>query len=1340
MDKSLIRPRGRPPQAVKRSRHSDGLSEPAAPPARESEIRTRRSAGASTQLGGLGHDNTVTPSPPRKKAAHDNSKVQNSSSASTPSESNGASANGEGGTGPLARQGSGVNTSSNVHRTRSNKQDSAAIPPADQQIRSAFFRKEVKRRRYFKGMTYSLGTRKKKPKPKAAKTNSPTGKSVASASNATSVEGQESESTQESFAEDSAAEGHADTSAVMETSCDDSKDVIEEDEEEEECPQESDVEQDNADQENDDGQEIDNDDADTGHDDEGDAHDDQSRDQAEADQDEQDDDEDDDQDEEVEITEPRKRRSLRERVPVTTDNDADDDEVDEDESEEEEDEDEEESQDEASKDAVVMKSEEGVVDEPDDEKLQQKIHITIKMANQDTKEGGTPKVVETRRRLEENGAAAGVGSVSTPRANGSAVNGRESRDSGGGGNVGNNSILSSVKTRNRVKRRYDENLVDIDDPTFVEAAGDVQGGDTGQQTTTTVAGGTSAAATAVAISDGPEEPARPSRGQQPSPPVQGAALVPYYTQEASIVPSNYKIEHLIDKSIPMYRCHCLSLPLSHAPPPAAGNDFLCQALDGIAGRILGCSKKVKSFDLYRASQRTAFGLLCEGHLVRLLGHQCCPTCGVFCTQGEFMMCRTGEGTRIQRHFYHRECAFRPSPLETVGGVTDLCPHCGETNKMMSIKLTLESESSAVSFSQKISSTGPRAKMSLGSSARDMNDGIERPAITLAGMPTPEEPLGDEVDIMVNDKSLLTANTAWCPDINRVTRAAQAFNKALAPRVNTKTLFSAARQGDVERVVLAIMSGVDLCSTSAEEDNYTALHVAAEMGHVDVCHLLVRAGCPLDALDAGLYTPFMTAVAAGKGRAARCLMALGADTAKCGEDGMTCLHLASKAGLHDVVQLILKRSTAQVNAQDEGGWTPIVWASEHQHSNVVLLLLKHGANPNIRDSEGNTALHWSAYSGTVDILLMYLELGSDINGANELGDTPLHVAARQDKYEMVMLLLGREADVCAINEAGQTPIEVVKDKNSPCFYAIQLSVEMKKAIRSARRAKPVPRVVHKDISRGKEKHAIRVVNEVDEDRSIPSDFMYLTNNCETTLLHIDTTIQSLQSCKCQDDCTSILCQCTQLANGCWYRDGRLVEHFNFKEPPILFECNRACACFTTCQNRVLQNGIKVHLELFKTALTGWGVRALQEIPKGSFVCEYVGEVITDKEADQREEDSYLFDLENRDGDTFCIDARHYGNVSRFINHACEPNVHPVRVYVDHHDLRFPRIALFATRDIAAGEQLGFDYGEKFWVIKYKSFLCGCGSPRCKYNADNIQTALEAYYNRNATDDDSIVSGE
>lgn len=55
--------------------------------------------------------------------------------------------------------------------------------------------------------------------------------------------------------------------------------------------------------------------------------------------------------------------------------------------------------------------------------------------------------------------------------------------------------------------------------------------------------------------------------------------------------------------------------------------------------------------------------------------------------------------------------------------------------------------------------------------------------------------------------------------------------------------------------------------------------------------------------------------------------------------------------------------------------------------------------------------------------------------------------------------------------------------------------------------------------------------------------------------------------------------------------------------------------------------------------------------------------------------------------YCIDARFYGNVSRFINHHCEPNLVPVRVFMSHQDLRFPRIAFFSTRLIEAGEQLG-----------------------------------------------------
>lgn len=67
---------------------------------------------------------------------------------------------------------------------------------------------------------------------------------------------------------------------------------------------------------------------------------------------------------------------------------------------------------------------------------------------------------------------------------------------------------------------------------------------------------------------------------------------------------------------------------------------------------------------------------------------------------------------------------------------------------------------------------------------------------------------------------------------------------------------------------------------------------------------------------------------------------------------------------------------------------------------------------------------------------------------------------------------------------------------------------------------------------------------------------------------------------------------------------------------------------------------------------------------------------------------LLGLSLQDGEVYCIDARYYGNVSRFINHLCDPNIIPVRVFMLHQDLRFPRIAFFSSRDIRTGEELGW----------------------------------------------------
>lgn len=299
-----------------------------------------------------------------------------------------------------------------------------------------------------------------------------------------------------------------------------------------------------------------------------------------------------------------------------------------------------------------------------------------------------------------------------------------------------------------------------------------------------------------------------------------------------------------------------------------------------------------------------------------------------------------------------------------------------------------------------------------------------------------------------------------------------------------------------------------------------------------------------------------------------------------------------------------------------------------------------------------------------------------------------------------------------------------------WLVLNVNLELRRVLQS--NSVRQKRTVHRDISRGKELNPIDCVNDVD-DEPAPIDFLYLLENCETVPISIDRTITSLQSCKCEDLCTSPTCLCSSISYRCWYgKEGRLVPEFNMLDPPMLFECNRACLCWSNCQNRVVQQGITCHLQLFRTNGKGWGVRTLQSIPQGTFVCEYIGEILSDSDADQREDDSYLFDLENRDGETFCLDARYYGNVSRFVNHLCEPNLVPVRVYVDHQDLSFPRMAFFSSRDIEPYEELGFDYGEKFWMIKYKMFTCECGSEKCKYSKDKIQETLINYNKRQKED--------
>ncbi|KOC60821.1 Histone-lysine N-methyltransferase eggless [Habropoda laboriosa] len=326
---------------------------------------------------------------------------------------------------------------------------------------------------------------------------------------------------------------------------------------------------------------------------------------------------------------------------------------------------------------------------------------------------------------------------------------------------------------------------------------------------------------------------------------------------------------------------------------------------------------------------------------------------------------------------------------------------------------------------------------------------------------------------------------------------------------------------------------------------------------------------------------------------------------------------------------------------------------------------------------------------------------------------------------------------------------------------------------------------------------------------------------------------------------------------------------------IYECNSGCKCAVkTCLNRVVQHPLTLKLQVFKTAPRGWGIRCLNDIPLGSFICIYAGRLLTEQGANEGGKnygDEYLAELdyvevvegikegyesdvlepemplstpddkkksmtsddednsktnandsdedfniskyvnfnvnsiesssirkrlrkrkrddantqdgseensedgsgtktsenttkpstndnrsndqdaitisdeeENRSGRrepsrfdptveptqierpkfksvrdffgedeaVYIMDAKTTGNIGRYLNHSCDPNVFVQNVFVDTHDLRFPWVAFFALNYIRAGQELTWNYSYDVGSIPGKVIICKCGASNCR----------------------------
>ncbi|XP_050358370.1 histone-lysine N-methyltransferase eggless isoform X2 [Nymphalis io] len=412
---------------------------------------------------------------------------------------------------------------------------------------------------------------------------------------------------------------------------------------------------------------------------------------------------------------------------------------------------------------------------------------------------------------------------------------------------------------------------------------------------------------------------------------------------------------------------------------------------------------------------------------------------------------------------------------------------------------------------------------------------------------------------------------------------------------------------------------------------------------------------------------------------------------------------------------------------------------------------------------------------------------------------------------------------------------------------------------------------KDLSHGKENVPVPCVNYYDD--SLPEFCSYNTERTPTAGVPLNLDPDFLCGCDCDDDCEDkTKCACWKMTlegartiglegDNVGYVYKRLPEPL----PSGIYECNSRCKCKHTCLNRVAQHPLQLKLQVFKTLNRGWGIRTLNDVPKGSFLCVYAGNLLTDATANLdglNEGDEYLAELDyievveqmkegyeedipehikkldkkeleskaseeteeeeqssdeemsnnktdledddfepghiglglaefnkrlrkreskkeknnekikeeenqkevdkkeikeetNPDEDCITIsddeevrepscftaaagmganefiskyrsvrrlfgedeacyimDAKVQGNIGRYLNHSCSPNVFVQNVFVDTHDPRFPWVAFFALSHIKAGTELTWNYNYDVGSVPGKVLYCHCGASNCR----------------------------
>ncbi|KAJ4773594.1 Histone-lysine N-methyltransferase [Rhynchospora pubera] len=255
-------------------------------------------------------------------------------------------------------------------------------------------------------------------------------------------------------------------------------------------------------------------------------------------------------------------------------------------------------------------------------------------------------------------------------------------------------------------------------------------------------------------------------------------------------------------------------------------------------------------------------------------------------------------------------------------------------------------------------------------------------------------------------------------------------------------------------------------------------------------------------------------------------------------------------------------------------------------------------------------------------------------------------------------------------------------------------------------------VSPDISGGKEAIPVLLFNDVDKNNHPmygPMMYEYL----KSPEYPFSSKVSAMKGCQCRPTCSD-KCPCKERNGGTFAYDNGILLHGR----PIVYECGNNCHCAATCSNRVTQRGIRYQLEVFRSRDTHWGLRSLDPIQAGTFICEFSGDVVLRDMVKQGSEfQTVLIDPRKfpmrwhhwgnlsavfpewkpfespvvEEQPEYFLDVSRRNNVACYISHSEYPNAFIQFVLYSHDDVKFPRMAVFAMENIPPLRDITLDYG-------------------------------------------------